>query len=199
MGFLTREQIIGSDAVDDREYDVVECPEWGGEVRLSSITGRARDEYEQSLIEQRGNDRRMNLRNARAKLIVLTAVDENGNNLFTAEDLNALGRKSAKPLDRLFTAAQTRRLWLRDRHCSYPGCDMPGHWCDAHHLIHWADGGPSDLANAALLCEGHHTIVHTRRYAGVLVEDDTGSRVEWELTVGSYDRLLAVEAAREPA
>ena len=106
MGFLTREQIIGSDAVDDREYDVVECPEWGGEVRLSSITGRARDEYEQSLIEQRGNDRRMNLRNARAKLIVLTAVDENGNKLFTAEDLNALGRKSAKPLDRLFTAAQ---------------------------------------------------------------------------------------------
>ena len=54
---------------------------------------------------------------------------------------------------RLFTAAQTRRLWLRDRHCTYPGCDMPGQWCDAHHLVHWADGGPSDLSNAALLCE----------------------------------------------
>jgi Domain of unknown function (DUF222)/HNH endonuclease len=100
---------------------------------------------------------------------------------------------------RLFTAAQTRRLWLRDRQCTYPGCDMPGQWCDAHHLIHWADGGPSDLANAALLCERHHTIVHARRYAGLVVEDDTGSRVEWELTLGSYDRLLAVQAAREPA
>ena len=100
---------------------------------------------------------------------------------------------------RLFTAAQARRLWLRDRHCTYPGCDMPGQWCDAHHLVHWADGGPSDLSNAGLLCERHHTTVHSRRYAGVLVEDDAGSRVEWDLTVGSYDRLLAVEAAREPA
>ncbi len=100
---------------------------------------------------------------------------------------------------RLFTAAQTRRLWLRDRFCTYPGCDLPGQWCDAHHLVHWADGGPSDMANAALLCERHHTIVHSRRYAGRLVEDDTGTRVEWDLTVGSYDRLLAVGAAQEPA
>ncbi|HWS57873.1 MAG TPA: DUF222 domain-containing protein [Actinotalea sp.] len=100
---------------------------------------------------------------------------------------------------RLFTAAQTKRLWLRDRHCSYPGCDMPAQWTDAHHLIHWADGGPSDLSNAALLCERHHTIVHQRRYAGVVVTGDAGERVEWDLTVDSYDRLLAIEAAREPA
>ena len=26
---------------------------------------------------------------------------------------------------RLFTPAQIKRLWLRDRHCSYPGCTMP--------------------------------------------------------------------------
>jgi len=50
-----------------------------------------------------------------------------------------------------------------------------------------------------LLCERHHTVVHTRRYAGVLVEDDTGTRVEWDRTVDSYDRLLAVQSAREPA
>ena len=37
-----------------------------------------------------------------------------------------------------------------------------------------ADGGRTDLSNAALLCERHHTTVHTRRYAGRLVEDDTG-------------------------
>lgn len=100
---------------------------------------------------------------------------------------------------RLFTAAQTRRLWLRDRHCTYPGCGMPGQWCDAHHLVHWADGGPSDLSNAALLCERHHTIVHSRRYAGRLVEGDAGTWVEWDLTVGAYDQQLAVESAREPA
>lgn len=100
---------------------------------------------------------------------------------------------------RLFTAAQTRRLWLRDRCCTYPGCGAPAAWTDVHHLIHWADGGVTDLDNAALLCERHHTIVHTRRYAGRVVEDVTGSRVEWDLRPGSYDQLLAVLAAREPA
>ena len=100
---------------------------------------------------------------------------------------------------RLFTAAQTRRLWFRDRCCTYPGCGAPATWTDAHHLVHWADGGVTDLDNAALLCERHHTIVHTRRYAGRVVEGVTGSRVEWDLRPGSYDELLALLAAREPA
>ena len=100
---------------------------------------------------------------------------------------------------RLFTAAQLKRLWLRDQHCTYPGCDMPASWCDAHHLVHWADGGPTNLANAALLCGRHHTVVHQRRYAARLVDDEHGPRVEWDLTVGSYDQLLATIAAREPA
>lgn len=100
---------------------------------------------------------------------------------------------------RLFTAAQIKRLWLRDRHCTYPGCDMPAQWTDAHHLVHWADGGPTDLSNGGLLCERHHTIVHQRRYAGTVVTGDAGDHLEWDLTVGSYDRLLAVQSAREPA
>ena len=100
---------------------------------------------------------------------------------------------------RLFTSAQTRRLWLRDGHCSYPGCDMPAQWTDAHHLVHWADGGPTNLRNAALLCERHHTIVHNRRYAGRVEHDAGGERVEWDLCRGSYDELLAELAAREPA
>jgi hypothetical protein len=112
-------------------------------------------------------------------------------------------------LKRLFTAGQTRRLWLRDRHCTYPGCDVPAQWCDAHHLVHWADHGPTDLANAALLCERHHTVVHSRRYAGRVVHDRDGTRVEWDLLWGSYDEVLsarggagrlgAVAAARDPA
>ena len=103
MAFLTRDQIVEA---DDTEYDTVPCPEWGGDVRLKSIKGRQRDEYEQSLIVERGGNRSMNLRNARAKLIVLCAVDEQGNLLFTPDDLNVLGRKNAKPLDRLFDACR---------------------------------------------------------------------------------------------
>ncbi len=83
---------------------------------------------------------------------------------------------------RLFTKGQVRALWLRDRHCTFPGCDAPAAWCDAHHLIHWIDGGPTDLDNAALLCGRHHTIVHRDRLAGRL----TDHGVEWDLRAGSY-------------
>jgi hypothetical protein len=100
---------------------------------------------------------------------------------------------------RFFTEGQTKRLWLRDGGCTYPGCTAPPSWTDAHHLIHWADLGPSDLDNAALLCDRHHTIVHKRRLAGQLVKGALGERVEWELTPGSYDELLARRAAQEPA
>jgi hypothetical protein len=103
MAFLTRDQIVET---DDTEYDVVACPEWGGDVRLKSIKGRQRDDYEASLIVERGGNRQMNLRNARAKLIILCAVDDAGRLLFTPDDLNVLGRKNAKPLDRLFDACR---------------------------------------------------------------------------------------------
>jgi hypothetical protein len=55
--------------------------------------------------------------------------------------------------------------------------------------------GPSDLGNAALLCDRHHTIVHKRRYAGRVVKDEHSERVEWDLTQGSYDDLLARRVA----
>ncbi len=74
---------------------------------------------------------------------------------------------------RLFRRSQVQRLWLRDGGCSFPSCSVPAQWCDAHHLVHWADGGPSDLDNAALLCGRHHTVVHTRGLAGTLHTGDT--------------------------
>jgi hypothetical protein len=103
VAFLTRTDILEA---DDTRYETVACPEWGGDVRLRSISGAKRDAYESSLMEERGGSRKMNLRNARAKLIVLTAVDEDGRPLFTSEDLRALGAKNAAPLDRLFDAAR---------------------------------------------------------------------------------------------
>lgn len=94
--------------------------------------------------------------------------------------------------ERYFTPAQIRRLWLRDRHCTYPGCEAPASWCDAHHLIHWLDDGPTDLDNGALLCQRHHTIVHSRRYHGWLERDEHGHRhVVWDLASSSYDDALA--------
>ncbi|GAB3436697.1 hypothetical protein GCM10027517_07140 [Phycicoccus ginsengisoli] len=95
---------------------------------------------------------------------------------------------------RLFKRGQIRHLWLRDRRCTFPGCSKPARWTDAHHLVHWADGGATDVGNAALLCRAHHTVVHRERYAGAVVEGEHGPRVQWELVPGSYDDQ--VEALR---
>jgi hypothetical protein len=61
---------------------------------------------------------------------------------------------------RLVNRAQRRALEARDGGCAFPGCDRPATWTDAHHLVHWVDGGRTDLANLVLLCRLHHTRCH---------------------------------------
>ncbi|MET7863136.1 HNH endonuclease signature motif containing protein [Micromonospora taraxaci] len=61
---------------------------------------------------------------------------------------------------RLVTGALRRALVLRDGGCAFPGCDRPPRWCAAHHIRHWADGGPTNLTNAVLLCGHHHRHIH---------------------------------------
>lgn len=60
---------------------------------------------------------------------------------------------------RAIPRAIRRALLARDGGCAFPGCDNR-RWVDAHHIIHWADGGPTVLSNLVLLCRRHHTAVH---------------------------------------
>ena len=73
------------------------------------------------------------------------------------------------PDDRRFNLGRTQRsangtqrrlLWLRDGGCTFPGCDRPAGWCEAHHIIWWDDFGPTDLDNLTLLCSHHHHLCH---------------------------------------
>ncbi len=61
---------------------------------------------------------------------------------------------------RLIPNTIRRAITLRDRGCTFPGCDRPATWCDAHHVIFWADGGPTSYDNAVLVCPLHHRLVH---------------------------------------
>ncbi len=56
--------------------------------------------------------------------------------------------------------ALRRALILRDGGCAFPGCDRSHRWCHSHHVRHWADDGPTELANLVLLCGRHHRLIH---------------------------------------
>jgi hypothetical protein len=75
-----------------------------------------------------------------------------------------LGGQS-QPLDvgrarRLIDGPLRRALVLRDRGCTFPGCDRPPSWCIGHHVHHWTDGGSTSLGNAAMFCGQHHRVIH---------------------------------------
>ncbi|MET8041638.1 DUF222 domain-containing protein [Micromonospora sp. NPDC005215] len=72
---------------------------------------------------------------------------------------------------RLVSGPLRRALVLRDGGCAFPGCDRPPRWCAAHHIRHWADGGPTSLDNSVLLCGHHHRHLHQTEWAVRLGDD----------------------------
>jgi HNH endonuclease len=75
------------------------------------------------------------------------------------------GRSNILDVGRL-TRTVSNALWtaliVRDGHCTEKGCTLgPGH-CEAHHVLHWEHGGPTDLDNLVLLCWYHHKQRHIR-------------------------------------
>jgi hypothetical protein len=69
------------------------------------------------------------------------------------EPLN-IGRKT-----RIVPPAIRRAVQRRDGGCRFPGCSC-SRFVDAHHIIHWADGGETSMENLVLLCRRHHRLVH---------------------------------------
>jgi hypothetical protein len=76
---------------------------------------------------------------------------------------------------RTVTPQQWQALVVRDRGCVFPNCERPAAWCDAHHLRHWTDHGPTDLENLALVCGRHHDAIH---HAGWDIEIAADGRPE---------------------
>jgi hypothetical protein len=76
--------------------------------------------------------------------------------LFEGGQVVNLGREQ-----RLFTRRQTLALAARDGGCTFPECERPPSWTEAHHINEWQrDRGGTDIADGVLLCRHHHLLVH---------------------------------------
>ena len=91
-----------------------------------------------------------------------------------------LGRMSREP-----TASMMRLLRHRDGECRFPGCGAR-RFTQAHHIVWWGDGGPTDLDNLILLCFFHHKLVHEHGWA---VRRDENGSLRWYEPDGSRYEL----------
>ena len=65
-----------------------------------------------------------------------------------------LGRKH-----RVVSPQLKRALLARDKCCTYPSCSHE-QFLEAHHVMHWADGGETSLENTTMICNRHHRLLH---------------------------------------
>ena len=66
-----------------------------------------------------------------------------------------IGRSSYR-----LTTAQRHWLRLRDGRCPFPGCNNHSLDNEADHLLAWADGGTTGIANLGQPCPKHHRLKH---------------------------------------
>ena len=99
---LNRSQILSA---KDLPIEEVAVPEWGGTVFVRGMNGAERDAFELSVVDQKQRGR-LDLSNVRAKLCALTICDEKGERVFSEKDVEALAKKSATALSRVFIVAQ---------------------------------------------------------------------------------------------
>ncbi|MHA0284978.1 DUF222 domain-containing protein [Mycobacterium sp. C3-094] len=84
-----------------------------------------------------------------------------------------------------------RALEHRDLVCVVPGCGAT-RGLHAHHLVHWEDGGPTELWNLALLCPYHHRAHHR----GLITI--TGPADQLVVTDAAGNALTSASLARPP-
>jgi hypothetical protein len=100
---LTREDVL---AMTSLPTQVVEVPEWGGSVTVRGLTGDERDRYEQSIVTMKGSNVLPKFAGARARLVALSVVDDEGKRIFNDSDVQSLGRIAAGALQRVYNVAR---------------------------------------------------------------------------------------------
>ncbi|KAA0110028.1 HNH endonuclease signature motif containing protein [Mycolicibacterium sp. P9-22] len=84
-----------------------------------------------------------------------------------------------------------RALEHRDHTCVVPGCGAT-RGLHAHHIVHWENGGPTELSNLVLLCPFHHRLHHR---GGITI---TGPAEQLKVTDSDGEPLRGASLARPP-
>jgi len=105
--YLSKKAILEADDLQKVEVDVSEWWPDPGMVLVSEMSADARDEFEQHLAEVARQQRDQNKQYAhiRGPLCAMCLVDENGNRVFSFEEMEKLGDKNARALDKVFAEA----------------------------------------------------------------------------------------------
>jgi hypothetical protein len=78
---------------------------------------------------------------------------------------------------RTISGPARKALNVRDRGCTWPGCERPASWTSGHHIQHWIHGGSNKPPNLTLLCYRHHWMVHEGN---------------WQIVRGDDGRMLTI-------
>src|SRR5690349_5422565 len=84
-----------------------------------------------------------------------------------------------------------RALEYRHPTCAIPGCTAT-RGLHAHHIVHWEDGGPTELTNLVLVCPYHHRLHHS---GGITI---TGPAETLHVTDADGHTLTDASLARPP-
>ncbi len=77
--------------------------------------------------------------------------------------------------DRSIPPWLARIVRSRDKGCRFPPCGRTV-WLHIHHIIHWANGGPTNLENLITLCGFHHRLIHNEGWS---IRGNPNGEVTW--------------------
>jgi hypothetical protein len=101
---LSKDQILKQTDLGHEDFQV---PEWGGTVRIKTLSGLEKEDLESKLREK--------LHNIRANWLAATLIDESGKNLFSESDIESLGKTSCAVMDKVFERALERNGVKKDK------------------------------------------------------------------------------------
>jgi hypothetical protein len=118
---------------------------------------------------------------------------------------------NAKPIalyhtKRLASPGQRIVLYAKDRGCTAPGCDVPGYWCEVHHLEEWATTHRTDINKLTLTCGPNHKLMEqgwtTRKRKDGTTEWIPPAHLDYgQPRINTFhhpEKLLAEEDGEEP-